>query len=132
MDVALNVLAVKSGELDAARRELQEMLQIARGKCLIKAIYEQSLYTEEEKKAVLSMIRQCQCDFVKISNALTGKSAEEADVQFVRNIVGSKTGIKIDGGVKTLDRAMQIFGSGADRIGMSATITVAKEALGRN
>jgi hypothetical protein len=41
MDVAINILAIKSGELDLARRELQEMLQIARGSCQIKAIYEQ-------------------------------------------------------------------------------------------
>ena len=130
MDVALNVLAIKSGELDIARRELQEMLQIARGKCLVKAIYEQSLYSDEEKKTVLSVIRDCGCDFVKISNALSGKKAEEADVSFVRSIVGSKIGIKIDGGVKTLQRALELFGSGADRIGLTATIAVAKEALG--
>jgi deoxyribose-phosphate aldolase len=131
MDVALNILAIKSGEIDAARRELQETMQIARGKCAIKAIYEQSLYTDEEKKSVLSLIRECACDFVKISNALSGKKAEEADVQFVRSIVGNKVGIKIDGGVKTLERALQIFQSGADRIGLSATIAVAKEALGK-
>jgi deoxyribose-phosphate aldolase len=130
MDVAVNILAIKSGEVDAARRELQEMLQIARGKCLIKAIYEQSLYSDEEKKIVLSLIRECSCDFVKISNALSGKKAEEADVQFVRSIVGTKVGIKIDGGVKTLERAVQLFQAGADRIGLSATIAVAKEALG--
>ena len=130
MDVALNVLAIKSGECEAARRELQEMLHIARGQCLVKAIYEQSLYSDEEKKVVLSIIRDCECDFVKISNALSGKKAEEADVEFVRNIIGNKIGIKIDGGVKTLERALQLFNSGADRIGMSATIAVAKEALG--
>jgi deoxyribose-phosphate aldolase len=130
MDVAVNVLAVKSGEIDVARRELQEMLQIARGKCTVKAIYEQSLYTEEEKKIVLSLIRECSCGFVKISNALSGKRAEEADLQFVRGIVGDKVGIKIDGGVKTLERALQLFEAGADRIGLSATIAVAKEALG--
>jgi len=131
MDVAINVLAIKSGEFDVVRRELQEILQIARGRCFIKAIYEQSLYTEEEKKIVLSIIRDCACDYVKISNALSGKKAEEADVQFVRSIVGSKIGIKIDGGVKTLEHALKLFDSGADRIGLSATIAVAKEALER-
>lgn len=130
MDVAVNVLAVKSGDFDAARRELQEMLQIARGQCLIKAIYEHCLYTDEEKKTVLSIIRDTGCDFVKISNALSGKKAEEADVQFVRGIVGPKVGIKIDGGVKTLARALELFNSGADRIGLTATIAIAKEALG--
>jgi deoxyribose-phosphate aldolase len=131
MDVALNILAIKSGEIDAARRELQEALQIARGRCLIKAIYEQALYTDEEKKAVLSLIRECSCDFVKISNALSGKKAEEADVRFVREIVGGKVGIKIDGGVKTLEKALSLFQAGADRIGLTATVAVAKEALGR-
>ncbi|MDR1506053.1 MAG: deoxyribose-phosphate aldolase [Treponema sp.] len=131
MDVAVNILAVKSGEIDAARRELQETLQIARGRCMIKAIYEQALYSDEEKNAVLSLIRECGCDFVKISNALSGKKAEEADVRFVRGIVGAKVGIKIDGGVKTLERAVQLFQAGADRIGLTATIAVAKEALGR-
>jgi deoxyribose-phosphate aldolase len=130
MDVAVNILAIKSGELDAARRDLQEMLQIARGRCMIKAIYEQSLYGDEEKRIVLSLIRECSCDFVKISNALSGKKAEEADLQFVRGIVGTKVGIKIDGGVKTLERALQLFQAGADRIGLTATIAVAKEALG--
>ncbi|MDR1576441.1 MAG: deoxyribose-phosphate aldolase, partial [Treponema sp.] len=125
MDVALNILAIKSGEIDAARRELQETMQIARGKCAVKAIYEQSLYTDDEKKIVLSLIQECACDFVKISNALSGKKAEEADVQFVRGIVGGKVGIKIDGGVKTLERALQIVQAGADRIGLSATIAVA-------
>jgi deoxyribose-phosphate aldolase len=131
MDVAVNILAIKSGEIDAARRELQEVMQIARGKCAVKAIYEQSLYSDEEKKIVLSLIRECSCDFVKISNALSGKKAEETDVQFVRGIVGNKVGIKIDGGIKTLERAIEIFQAGADRIGLSATIAVAKEALGK-
>jgi deoxyribose-phosphate aldolase len=130
MDVALNVLAIKSGEADVARRELQEILQIARGQCCIKAIYEHCLYTDDEKKLVLSIIRDTGCDYVKISNALSGKKAEEADVRFVRGIVGPKVGIKIDGGVKTLERALQLFESGADRIGLTATIAVAKEALG--
>ncbi|MDR2661484.1 MAG: deoxyribose-phosphate aldolase [Treponema sp.] len=130
MDVALNILAIKSGEPGVCRRELQEMLQIARGRCRIKAIYEQSLYNDEEKKTVLSLIRECACDFVKISNALTGKKAEEADLRFVREMVGPKVGIKIDGGVKTLARTLELFGAGADRIGMSATIAVAGEALG--
>ncbi|MDR1929479.1 MAG: hypothetical protein LBQ44_02510, partial [Treponema sp.] len=57
MDVTVNILAVKSGEIDTARRELQELIQIARGRCLVKAIYEQGAYTEDEKKQVLAMIR---------------------------------------------------------------------------
>jgi deoxyribose-phosphate aldolase len=127
MDVAVNALAIKSGETDAARRELQELSHMARGGCRLKAIYEQSLYNDEEKKTVLSLIRECGLDFVKISNALSGKKAEEADIRFVRGLVGDTVGIKIDGGVKTLERTLQILAAGADRIGMSATFAVVNE-----
>jgi deoxyribose-phosphate aldolase len=131
MDVSLNILAIKSGEIEEARRELQELLQIARGKCLVKAVYEQGAYTDVEKKQVLALIRDVSCDFVKIQNVLSGKKAEVEDVRFVRALVGPKVGIKIDGGVKTLETALSLFDAGADRIGLSATAAVAREALSR-
>jgi deoxyribose-phosphate aldolase len=130
MDVSVNILAIKSGDLDAARRELQELLQIARGKCMVKAVYEQGAYTDDEKQQVLALIRDVSCDFVKIQNVLSGKKAEEGDVKFVRGIVGPKVGIKIDGGVKTLETALGLFNAGADRIGLTATAAVSQEALG--
>jgi len=130
MDVAVNILAIKSGEFDEARRELQELIQIARGKCMIKAVYEQGAYTDDEKKKVLTLINDLSCDFVKIQNVLSGKKAEEADVKFVRGIVGPKVGIKIDGGIKTLETALGLFNAGADRLGLTATAAVAQEALG--
>jgi deoxyribose-phosphate aldolase len=131
LDAALNILAVKSGEWADARSDLEQMVETARGKAKIKAIYEQSLYSEEEKAMLLDMIKKSGCDFVKISNAITGKPAKEEDVVFVRGIVGRNVGIKIDGGIKTLQRAMEVLGAGADRIGLSASITVAKEALAK-
>jgi deoxyribose-phosphate aldolase len=131
MDAALNILAIKSGEIEAARRELQEVLQIARGKCLVKAVYEQGAYTDAEKKQALALIRDVSCDFVKIQNVLSGKKAEVEDVRFVRNLVGPKVGIKIDGGVKTLETALTLFNAGADRIGLTASAAVAQEALSR-
>jgi deoxyribose-phosphate aldolase len=131
LDVAVNILAIKSGEIADARAELEEMSAAAAGKAKIKAIYEQSLYNDEEKAVVLDLIRSCGCGYVKISNALTGKPAREEDVRFVRGIVGRSVGIKIDGGIKTLQRAMEVLQSGADRIGLSASVSVAKEALSK-
>lgn len=131
LDVAMNILAVKSGELADARADLEQMVNCAGGKAKIKAIYEQSLYSDEEKEVVLRMIKTSGCDFVKISNALSGKPAKEEDVIFVRGIVGKNVGIKIDGGIKTLQRALEVLQSGADRIGLSASIAVANEAYAK-
>ncbi|MEI6102069.1 MAG: deoxyribose-phosphate aldolase, partial [Eubacteriales bacterium] len=131
LDIALNILAIKSGEIADARADLEQMVATAAGKAKVKAIYEQSLYTEEEKKIVLGLILSTGSDYVKISNALSGKPAKEEDVLFVRTIVGRNVGIKIDGGIKSLQRAIEVLQSGADRIGLSASVSVAKEAYAK-
>jgi len=129
LDVSLNILAVKSGRMDDARRDLDEMVSAAKGRAKLKAIYEQGLYTPEEKEKVLLLIKSSGADFVKISNFLSGKKAAAEDVQYVRSVLGRNMGIKIDGGVKTLETALSLLAAGADRIGLTASVAIAEEAL---
>lgn len=131
LDVAINVLAVKAGRWDDVRAEFEEIMAIAAGKARIKAVFEHALYTDDEKVRVLETMRRAGADFVKIQNMLSGKGASCEDVRFVRGIVGPRVGIKIDGGVKTLAFAKELVAAGADRIGLTATEAIAKEALGR-
>ncbi len=128
MDMGINIVAIKSGKYDDARKDLDLMISAAAGKIKTKAIYEQCLYTDEEKEKVLTMIKASGADMVKISNALSGKKAEEADVKFVRAIVGRSLGIKIDGGVKTLEKALSLFDAGATRIGLTSALKICDEA----
>jgi deoxyribose-phosphate aldolase len=124
LDVALNIVAIKSGEMEEAKRELKAMVEAAGFGVKVKAIYEQSLFTDEEKKATLTMIRDIGPAYVKISNALSGKAACVEDVAFVRGIVGDAVKIKIDGGIKNAAKAKEILGAGADRIGCSASVAI--------
>ena len=93
-DVSLNMLAVKSGDMDAAKRDLDQVMNIAQGKAQIKAVFEHSAYTEDEKIAVLKMVRASGAQFVKIQNVLSGKAADPEDVRFVRSVVGRTAGIQ--------------------------------------
>lgn len=124
LDVELNIVAIKSGEFDEAKRELKAMVDAAGFSVKVKAIYEQGLLTEEEKQKTLEIIRDVGPAYVKISNALTGKAACKNDVAFVRSIVGASVKIKIDGGIKTAAIAREILASGADRIGCSASVAI--------
>jgi len=124
IDAAMMIVAAKSGDFEFVKKDLAEMVTVAAGRAKIKAIYEQGLYTDDEKKRVLEIAAQCGVDFVKISNALTGKKAMVEDVQFVRGIIGPKVGIKIDGGIKDAATANTILDSGANRIGCSASIQI--------
>ena len=131
LDVAINILAVKTECWQDVASEFMEIMALAMGKAKVKAVFEHCLYTEEEKVKTLSLVRSCGVDFIKIQNMLSGKGASCDDVRFVRNIVGSTVGIKIDGGVKTLAFTQELLAAGATRIGLTATAKIAEEALGR-
>jgi len=129
IDVAVNMQAVKSGNMDEARREFDLIMNAAQGKAIIKAVFEHSIYTEDEKLAVLQFVKSSGAQFVKIQNVLSGKAASTESVQFVRNVVGRALQIKIDGGVKTMEHAVALFAAGADRIGLTASIEIAKACV---
>lgn len=128
IDVALNALAIKSGRLDVAQRELEEIVRLAAGKTKIKAVFEHSLYSYDEKCAVLTMIRNSGADYVKIQNMLSGHGARVEDVSLAYEILGRNVGIKIDGGIKTLEQAEKLLAAGAKRLGLTATAKIAEEA----
>ena len=129
VDVALNVLAIKSGRLDVAQCELDELVRCAVGKVQLKAVFEHALYTPEEKRAVLQMLRSSGVNYVKIQNMLSGHGARVEDVRFASEILGRNVGIKIDGGIKTLAQAEELLAAGATRLGLTATAKIAEEAL---
>ncbi len=128
IDVALNVLAIKSGRLDIAQREIEEIVRLAAGKAKIKAVFEHSVYTAEEKRAVLTMLKVSGVDYVKIQNMLSGHGARVEDVKLAYDILGRNVGIKIDGGIKTLAQAEALMAAGASRLGLTATAKIAEEA----
>lgn len=124
LDVAMNILAIKNGELDEARRDLEEVVNIARGRAKVKAIYEQCLYSEKEKVQALEIAKYAGADYVKISNALSGKKAAVEDVQFVRSILGDRIGIKIDGGISDAQTVRELVAAGANRFGCSKSVQI--------
>ena len=128
LDVAVNISAVKSGDIADVGNDLKQITSAARGRAAVKAVFEHGVYSDAEKKNLLEMAYACRAEYVKIQNFLSGKGADVEDIRFVRKILGDNIRIKIDGGVKTADRALELFEAGADRIGLTATAAVVAEA----
>ena len=129
IDLAMNNLAIKSGHLDVARRELEEAARLCLGKAKLKAVFEHGIFTEDEKYAVLDMLPRAGIEALKIQNMLSGHGARVEDVRLVRQRLGRNMRIKIDGGIKTLEQAEALLHAGADRLGLTATAKIAEEAL---
>jgi deoxyribose-phosphate aldolase len=124
LDVSLMIGAAKSGDFDGLRKDLNEMVSVTGGRAKIKAIYEQGVLTDEEKEKTLGIAAQCGVDYIKISNALTGKKACVEDIKYVRSVIGDKIGIKIDGGIKDAAKVRELMAAGAQRFGCSASVQI--------
>lgn len=132
IDVALNFTALKSGDFDAVKKDIEAVIAAAKGKVKIKAIIETCLLTDEEKVKGCTIAKIAGADFIKISTFLgTGKASPD-EVKFIRNIVGPEMGIKSDGGVKDYDGAIALINAGATRIGASASINIVKTSGSSN
>lgn len=124
LDVAMNILAIKNGDMKEALKDLEEIVNIARGRAIVKAIYEQCLYTDAEKVAALKTAKAAGVEYVKISNALSGKKASAEDVKFARSVLGGGVGIKIDGGIADARTVRELMAAGASRFGCSKSVQI--------
>lgn len=131
IDVVINILAIKSGRFDEAQREMEALVRAALGKAKLKAVFEHCLFTPEEQRKVLTMLRSTGVEYVKIQNMLSGHGARVEDVRLAQEYLGRNVKIKIDGGIKTLAQAEQLLAAGASRLGLTATAKIAEEARNR-
>lgn len=130
VDMVINVAAVKNGDWDYVKNDIEGVVKAAKGKALVKVIIETNLLTDEEKVKACTMSKMAGADFVKTSTGfITGKdnSASHAtveDVKLMRQTVGPVMGVKASGGVRDYDSACKMVAAGATRFGTSGGIKI--------
>ncbi len=126
VDMVINVGALKSGNDDLVRRDIEAVVQAAGGKALVKVILETALLSKEEiiKGSLLSKLGGA--DFVKTSTGFSTAGALVEDVALMRETVGPEMGIKAAGGIRTHEAAEEMIKAGATRIGASASVSIVK------
>lgn len=124
LDLSMMIVAIKSEDYGAVEKDLYEMVSTAGNRAKVKAIYEQGLLSDDEKARSLKIAVKCGVDFIKISNALTGKKAIADDVRYVRSIIGQGVGVKIDGGISDAKTVRELMAAGAQRFGCSKSVQI--------
>lgn len=126
VDMVINVGAVKSGSWDYVKRDIEGVVNAAKGKALVKVIIEACLLTEEEKVKVCTISKMAGADFVKTSTGFSTGGATVDDIKLMRLVVGKDMGVKASGGIKDYKTAMAMINAGASRIGTSSGISIVK------
>ena len=128
VDMVINLGALKSGDRDSVRSEMQSLVSLCHSKgAKLKAILEMGLLTTEEKILACQLAAMASVDFVKTSTGFSESGATVSDVQLMRGVVGQEIGVKASGGVRNASDFLKMLDAGANRIGTSAGALILHE-----
>ena len=83
--------------------------------------------TPEEKVAACRVVSMSGADFIKTSTGFSSGGATVEDVKLFRAHVSPDVRIKAAGGIRTFAQAQAMLDAGADRIGSSALVPLARQ-----
>jgi deoxyribose-phosphate aldolase len=128
VDMVINVGALKSEDYDLVKKDIEAVVDAARGKALVKVILETALLTDEEKVKGCLLAKLAGADFVKTSTGFGPGGATVEDVRLMRKVVGPDMGVKASGGIRDYEATRRMVEAGANRIGASAGVKIVKQA----
>ena len=127
IDMVINLGWVKDGLYDLAEEEIRAVKKAADGR-ILKVIIETCFLTEEEKIRLCGTVTRAGADYIKTSTGFGGAGATFDDIRLFAEHVGSGVKIKAAGGISTLEDAERFLELGADRLGTSRIVKLAKQA----
>jgi deoxyribose-phosphate aldolase len=129
IDMVINVGALRSGDTDAVKVDIQEVVKVSHAAgAIVKVILETALLDDNQKAIACTLCKLAGADFVKTSTGFGPSGATAHDVALMRQIVGPAMGVKASGGIRTLSDFRAMTAAGASRIGASASVKIVEAA----
>ena len=125
IDMVINIGWLK----DKKYKELEEEIKTLKSLCgdkILKVIIETCLLTEEEKIKMCEIVTAAKADYIKTSTGFSAAGATFEDVALFAEHVGAEVKIKAAGGIGSFADAEKFIELGADRLGTSRIIKIAK------
>lgn len=125
LDMVMNIGKFKSGNYDYVFKDIQQITDYAHTKKVkVKVIFENCYLTREEIKKACEICNIAGVDWVKTSTGFGTGGAENEDLKIMREYTDPAIQIKAAGGVRTLERALEVKEIGCTRIGATATVEI--------
>lgn len=125
IDMVINISKVKDGDYEYVLNEIKE-IKSACGDRVLKVIIETCLLTEDEKVKTCQIVTESKADFIKTSTGFSTYGATFDDISLFKQNVGENVKIKAAGGISSLADAQKFIELGADRLGTSKVVKIAK------
>lgn len=132
LDMVVNISKVLSGDWGYVHADIRAVVDIthAAGR-KVKVIFENCYLQDEHKIRLCEICGQVGADWVKTSTGYGTGGAVDGDLRLMRRHTPAHIQIKAAGGVRTLDRALEVRTLGCTRFGATATKVILDEACRR-
>lgn len=125
IDMVVNLGLVKAGEWEAVERDIAEVRDECRGK-ILKVIIEACLLEDDEKVRLCKVVADAGADYIKTSTGFSTGGATFDDVKLLADNAPDGLLVKAAGGISDFADAEKFIELGADRLGTSRLVKIAK------
>ncbi len=131
IDTVINIGDLKDCRYDEILSELKALKE-ACGEKILKVIIETCLLTDDEKIKMCEIVTASGADYIKTSTGFSTGGATREDVALFAKHIGEGVKIKAAGGIASLKDAEDFINLGADRLGTSRVVKIAKNEQGHS
>lgn len=125
LDVVLNIGKLKSKDYDYVKEDLKAVTEIAHeNNVVVKVIFENCYLDDDEKISACEICNEIGVDYVKTSTGFGTGGAEDKDLKLMRDNTDPEIKLKAAGGIRTLERAIEVKKIGCSRLGATATVGI--------
>lgn len=129
IDMVINIGWVKEKKFDLIKEEIKA-IKNACGNRILKVIIETCLLSDEEKIEMCKIVTEAGADFIKTSTGFSTAGATREDIKLFSENIGENVKMKAAGGIASLTDAEDFLKLGAERLGTSRIVSIAKSEQG--
>jgi len=126
IDMVVNIGDIKDKRYNKLIAEISEIKSACESR-ILKVIIETCLLSDDEKARMCEIVSKSGADYIKTSTGFSTGGATFSDIELLKKYISPGIKIKAAGGIKTFKDAEKFINLGADRLGTSRLVKLAKE-----
>ncbi len=132
LDMVVNISQVLSENWDYVRADIGAVIAVTHAAgAKVKVIFENAYLQDAHKIKLCEICGELGADWVKTSTGYAPSGATDDDLKLMRKYAPPQVQVKAAGGVRTLDRLLEIRALGVTRSGATRTVEMLEECKKR-
>ena len=132
LDMVVNISKVLSGDWAYVRQDVQAVTDLTHDRGgRIKVIFENCYLKDEHKIRLCEICGELRVDWVKTSTGYGSGGATVDDLKLMRAHSPAHVQVKAAGGIRDLDKLLEVRALGVTRVGASRTVAILEECKRR-